>query len=194
MRNKGEQTEVGKIVSEEKTYDNPYFPVVSRVVKTPQGEIREPQLVWDREGKEFSVALALTTDNKFVLIREPKYGQMRRLLSVPTGGIKKGEAPLDTAKREFKEETGYEAEDWTQLRQTPIVDFADKIAGGEHHFFFGKNAHQTATPENLREVVLISPEQASQMIDGEIEGERIEIAMSLVGIMLGLRYLEKANE
>ncbi len=107
MRTPGEKTEVGTIVSETKVLDNKFFPVIERVIQTPDGGTREPQLLWDRSGKVFSVAIARTPEGKFVLIREPKYGQMKQMLVVPTGAVKKDETPEQAANREFIEETGY---------------------------------------------------------------------------------------
>lgn len=191
MRNVGEKTTVGVIGSERLVLDNRYFSVIERVIKTPDGITREPQLLWDRAGKSFAVAVGLTVEGSFVLVREPKYGQMRRFLSVPTGGVKKGEPPADAAAREFLEETGYEITEWRLLRSTPVVDFADKSDGGEHYFFFGIGATRKQDPESEREVVIVTPDQAMEMLLGTAGLEPIELAMSFVGITLALAHLKR---
>lgn len=183
MRTPGEVTEVGTIISETKALDNKYFPVIERVIQTPDGETREPQLLWDRGGKTFAVAIALTPDNQFVLIREPKYGQMKKMLVVPTGAIKKDETPEQAAAREFLEETGYEVESWVMLRQTPVVDFADKTDGGEHFFFFGRNARKVQEPEQYREVILLGPDSVQQALLREVQ-----VAVSLVGLWMAVNH------
>lgn len=180
-RNVGDETEVGTIVSEKLAFDNKFFSVIERVVKTPDGSIRAPQLLWDRQGKNFAVAVVITTDNKFVFVREPKYGQMETMLSLPTGGVQKGESPLLAAQREFREETGYEADNWTALRDgMPVIDFADKTDGGEHYFFFGINARKVGEPE--REVVLLSEKDSRALIHRS--DSQLKIAMSIVGLIL----------
>ena len=52
-------------------------------------------------------------------------------------------SPLETAKREFREETGMEAEDWTALwtfNDTAKVDWSV-------HYFLAKNCHKTGNQE-----------------------------------------------
>ncbi len=180
MRKEGEVTEVGTIISETKALDNKFFPVIERVIQTPDGETREPQLLWDRSGKTFAVAIARTLEGKFVFIREPKYGQMRKMLVLPTGAVKKNETPKQAADREFTEETGYKVENWVQLRENPVVDFADKTDGGEHYFFLGVDAVKVGEPEKFREVVL-------RWNPDEIIAE-MEIAISIAGFMMAIKY------
>ncbi len=188
MRTPGEKTEVGKIISERVAFGNKYFTVIERVVETPDGKTREPQLLWDRGGKRFAVAVAITPESRLVLIREPKYGQMRNMLVVPTGAVKKGETLEQAADREFTEETGYKAENWFRLRDEPVIDFADKTDGGEHYFFFGFNAVKVAEPEEFREIVLLDFITAEELVRGKSE-LRLEIAMSLAALYSALDYL-----
>jgi ADP-ribose pyrophosphatase len=59
--------------------------------------------------------LALTRDDKAVLVRQYRYPVGEELLEIPAGKLERGEIPLDCAKRELSEETGYEAANWTDL-------------------------------------------------------------------------------
>ncbi len=129
MAHYGDTTPVGKVIAERHVLENPFFPVIERVVAV-NGVERDPQYLWDRRGRTFAVAVGLTPEGNFVLVEEPKYGQMKRMLSFPSGGVKKGETPVEAAAREFEKETGYRADSWELLRETPLVDFADKIDGG----------------------------------------------------------------
>ncbi|MBI4224894.1 MAG: NUDIX hydrolase [Candidatus Sungbacteria bacterium] len=187
QRQPNDTTEVGKIVSESIAYDNPFFKVTRRIVETSGGIIREPQFLWDRQGRSFSVVIGHTNAGNIILVREPKYGQMKRMLTAATGGVKKDETPLDAAKREFTEETGYGATNWIILREDPMVDFSDKIDGGEHYFFLATGAYLVKMPES--EVVLIDPKRARNLLRGRLDDMHLEIAMSWVALTLALDYL-----
>lgn len=59
--------------------------------------------------------VALTKENKILLVRQYKHGAGKILLEVPAGYIHKGEQPLHAAKRELLEETGYSTNTWKKL-------------------------------------------------------------------------------
>lgn len=52
---------------------------------------------------------------RFILVRQFRYPLQREMIEFPGGSIDKGEEPLEAAKREFEEETGLKADEWTKL-------------------------------------------------------------------------------
>ena len=65
--------------------------------------------------KAGSSVLALDNNGEVVLIREFKYAVERETLEVISGGVEIGETPLEAAKRELREEAGFEANEWLDL-------------------------------------------------------------------------------
>jgi ADP-ribose pyrophosphatase len=57
----------------------------------------------------------LFDDGRVLLERQFRYPHRRTFIEVPAGKLDPGEPPLDTAKRELLEETGYAAQEWTRL-------------------------------------------------------------------------------
>lgn len=57
----------------------------------------------------------LTKEGKVVAIRHYRPGVDKIALDLPTGNIGEGETPLQAAKRELKEETGFQAEKFVSL-------------------------------------------------------------------------------
>jgi 8-oxo-dGTP pyrophosphatase MutT (NUDIX family) len=53
--------------------------------------------------------VAISKDNKLVLIQQFRYGENALTLEIPGGMIDKDDTPLETAKRELEEETGFTA-------------------------------------------------------------------------------------
>ena len=53
--------------------------------------------------------VARPTDNEVLLVRQYRHSTGGELLEIPAGGLDPGEDPLDAARRELEEETGYRA-------------------------------------------------------------------------------------
>jgi len=63
-----------------------------------------------------AVAIVPVTDKgEVLLVRQYRYPVENELLEIPAGKLEKGEEPLDCARRELSEETGWEAKKWKQL-------------------------------------------------------------------------------
>lgn len=56
--------------------------------------------------------VALAEDGSVVLVRQYRHAAQESLWEIPAGGREPGESPLETARRELAEETGYAAESW----------------------------------------------------------------------------------
>lgn len=61
------------------------------------------------------VVLAVLDNGKLLFERQFRYPLKRVFLELPAGKIDPDEHPLDTARRELKEETGYKAKSWRHL-------------------------------------------------------------------------------
>jgi ADP-ribose pyrophosphatase len=58
---------------------------------------------------------AVTPAGKLVLIRQYRHGSGAITTEIPGGMLDQGESPLDAAKRELSEETGYSTDHWEQI-------------------------------------------------------------------------------
>jgi len=61
------------------------------------------------------VILPLLTDGRVCLIRNYRLAIGQALWELPAGTLEPGEAPLEAARRELAEETGYRAAEWRHL-------------------------------------------------------------------------------
>ena len=59
--------------------------------------------------------VAVTPDQRLVMVRQYRYAAGRFLLEIPAGTLEPGEDPEDTARRELREETGYSAKNLRPL-------------------------------------------------------------------------------
>lgn len=90
-----------------------FLTVESHVVKLPDGQII-PDWAWVSI-PDAAIVLAMTADNKFLCFRQTKYAVEGTTLAPVGGMLEPNEEPLDAAKRELLEETGYEATEWIDM-------------------------------------------------------------------------------
>jgi ADP-ribose pyrophosphatase len=62
-----------------------------------------------------AVMMAVDEKKRILLVRQYRLPAERYLWELPAGKLDKGEKPLQAAKRELVEETGYKAKTWTKL-------------------------------------------------------------------------------
>lgn len=78
--------------------------VLRNTYRLPDGQVAR----FDLKGEGPAVCiLALTADEQVLLVQQYRPGPDRILLEMPGGGVKPGEPPLEAARRELLEETGY---------------------------------------------------------------------------------------
>ena len=93
-------------------YSGNFLRVQRDLVRLPDGSethreyIRHPGAVG---------VVPLLADGQVLLVRQHRYPHRRDFIEIPAGKLEPDEPALETGKRELQEETGYVAEDWTQL-------------------------------------------------------------------------------
>ncbi len=111
-----------KKLSEEEIYKGFMLRVRKDKAQLPDGQCVEREVVEHPGG----VAIALEDEKgEFYMVTQWRYAQEQVTLEFPAGKKEPGEDPLETAKREIIEETGYEGKDWRligSMMPTPAYD------------------------------------------------------------------------
>lgn len=115
------------------------------------------------------------------LVRQERVAASSTLLELPAGAVEKGESPLETAKRELREETGLHGGEWVEAATfftTP--GFVDEKM---HLFLASGLEHGEASPEGSEEIELVRVplERVPSLV------EEIEDGKTLVGLLFLLR-------
>lgn len=110
-------TEDGKweTVSSEYLFRRPWLTVRKDAVRLPDGRINPEFYVL--EYPDWVNIIAIDENGQYVMERQFRYGLGKTCYEIAAGVIEKGETPLEAAKRELSEETGYEGGEWTLLMQ-----------------------------------------------------------------------------
>lgn len=84
-------------------------------VQLPSGAIHPEYYVL--EYPDWVNVIAITEDGRFVMVEQYRHGLGQVMTELCAGCVEEGEAPLDAAKRELAEETGYTGGEWELLMQ-----------------------------------------------------------------------------
>jgi ADP-ribose pyrophosphatase len=93
-------------------YDGKLLKVRSDTVRLPDGGTAGREWI---EHPGAVAILAVTDAGELVMERQFRYPLGRDMIEVPAGKIDPGEDPLETARRELAEETGYSAAEWSHV-------------------------------------------------------------------------------
>lgn len=91
--------------------------------------------------------VALNDEDEILVQREYRYPLDAVIYQVPGGLVDPGEAPLETAKRELREETGYEAGIWEQLG---VVQDNPGLMDGASTLFLARDLRRVTDPNRDR--------------------------------------------
>lgn len=152
-----------KIKKTERILDSEYVKVDKDDVTLPHG--REIKDFYKVTIKDCAAIVAITSDNQIILKKEYRHCYGKELIEVPAGVLEDSEEPIQAAKRELEEETGYRSEKWTYLGKT--VESSAKLTN-YMHIYLAENCKKVSEQkldygEDI-EVIEVDFEEAIQMI------------------------------
>jgi len=134
-----------------------------------------------------AAATLVVKDGQVLLVEQYRPAAGRKMLEIPAGTIDRSEPPLECARRELQEETGYSAEDWESLGHIyPTPGYTNEVL----HLFYASGltkGEQHLDPGEDIDVRWIPLEKVEEMID---QGE-INDAKTIIAVFKYLRNLRK---
>ena len=136
-------------------------------IELPDGRKTKREVV--RHGAAVGI-LARRPDGKFVFVKQYRKAAEEALVEVIAGGLEPGEDPVEGAKRETAEETGYEV---TSIRFLTTIICTPGYCEERIHLYFADlsaeaHAQDQDPDENVHPVVLAEAEVEEAIRKGEI--------------------------
>lgn len=114
-----------KCIDNEIIYDGKIIRVERDQIELENGHKSYREVVFNSGG---ICVLAITSDNKFILVKQFRYPSKEELYEIAGGKVEANEEMLVAAQRELKEETGYVSDEISYLGYFyPTVAYASEV-------------------------------------------------------------------
>jgi ADP-ribose pyrophosphatase len=171
-------------LSTKTVYKGRLLTVLEDEVRLPDGKPARREYV---RHSGATAMVPMLDDATVVLVRQFRYPLGRHFYEIPAGKIDPGEAPDATARRELREECGYEAADWRHLTTIhPCIGYSDErielfLARGLTHV-----GHAPDEEEFLETVTMDFAEALAWIREGKITDPK-----TIVGLLWVSTFLKK---
>jgi len=146
---------------------DPWLRVWQEDVQLPNGRMVSGFYTIDMP--DYVVIVATTANDAIVTLRGYKHGPRRVCTSLPAGFIELGEDPLEAARRELREETGYAAEQWETLGR--FVNDGNRGSGSGHLYLAHDATPVTEPNSGDLETVAIELRSLDDLLQAVRDGE-----------------------
>lgn len=132
-----------------------------------------------------AVVVAITDDNKVVMVKQYRASSRKDMLELPAGKIDKGEDPMAAAVRELKEETGYTAGKTVHLISSyPSIGYTEEML----HVYLCTELTKGETNWDENEVLEIHEYEFEQLMEMISRGQLLD-GKSQLGLLMAKQVL-----
>lgn len=155
-------------------------------VELPSGSKATRALV---DFPQASAVVPFVDDQHIVMVEQYRYPFDRLFLEIPAGKTDAGESPLDCAKRELREESGYEASEYELLISfAPAISYSNEIIHVYVASGLKKVAELTLDYDEQLRVKIVNVDEILQSV---LSKQEIVDAKTVIGLMLAKKWKEK---
>ncbi len=181
-------------VSTEHIVQDEWIDIRRQAFRFPDGKIFEPYYTFSR--RSYVVIVASDEEGNYLLVKQFRQGIRKVTIEFPAGGIERTdgkqygsedvstEDALEAAKRELREETGYESNEWKHLITVPSnATIADNYA----HIYVARNCKKVSD-QDLDEMEFLNVEKrTAKEIEELIDKGEFPQAIHIMAWLMSLR-------
>ena len=174
-----------KTLSSKPVYSNPWISVREEQVINPSGGAGIYGVV---SMKNMAIGIVpIDAEGYTYLVGQYRYTLNEYTWEIPEGGCPLGTDPLDTAKRELKEETGFSATKWTTLSR---IHTSNSVTDEEGFLYMAEDLTIGESMPEETEKISVKKVPIKEAIDmvmrSEITDSMSSVALLMVGRLLGI--------
>ena len=150
-------------IHSEQIYKGHVVSLKKDTVLCPNGEQSLREIITHRGG----VGILVKVDDKFIIEKQFRYALGKEIYELPAGKLEEGEEPLEAAKRECLEETGYKPLEMIHLGDmSPTCGYSTEII---HFYYCPKSVKQERhlDSDEVIDLMYLSLEEIEQMIKND---------------------------
>jgi ADP-ribose pyrophosphatase len=163
-------------IRSEQIYKGRVISLKKDTVLCPNGEQSLREIITHRGG----VAILIKVDDKFIIEKQFRYALGKEIYELPAGKLEADEEPIEAAKRECLEETGYKPLEMIHLGDmSPTCGYSTEII---HFYYCPKSikAERHLDSDEVIDLMYLSLEEIEQMIkENQIIDSKILAVLTL---------------
>lgn len=172
-----------KVLQSELKYKGRIITVREDTIMLPTGE----KVVRDIIGHLGAAAIiCLDEDGEIILVKQYRLAGKQYTLELPAGCLEEGEDPLDCAKRELEEETGYIMKDIKYLTKTyTCIGFCEEII-----YLYVANCFKGGNINlDIDEFITVEKYSVEEVLRLIKEGQIVD-AKTIVGVLMYVNFMK----
>ena len=173
-----------KKINSKLVYEGRLLRVFKDEVELPDGERASREYI---KHPGASVIVPIFSDDAVLIEYQFRYAIDSEVIELPAGKLDYGEEPIDTARRELLEETGYSASHWEELGTLlPCIGYSNERI----HAFLARDLRFSGQKLDDGEFIKTDRVPLKTLVDWAHEG-RISDAKSIIALLWAKNILDK---
>lgn len=173
-----------KTMKSDKIYEGKLLNLRVDTVEIPDKKYSKREIVEHPGGV---AVIPITSDNSIILVKQYRKAIERFLLEIPAGKLELNEEPRETAIRELKEETGYEANKIEYLLEFYT---SPGFSNEKIYLFLATDLIEGQATPDSGEFIEMEKYNIDDLIKMVERGEIID-SKTIIGINLAKKYIDK---